>query len=323
MKQFFAFAGKSVISVLLLYLALRWVDVSSVKQRLDHIDWTWSLAALLTLAAQFALVSVRWQRIAADCSSPLTSSQALLYTFIGAFFNQTLPSTIGGDAARVWLQGSTAGRWKGAVYSVLIDRAAGLLWLTLIVLACLPWSLRLISNPAARATLIVIGLLGIAGPVALFAITRLGRAFSARWRVIRLLTEISDTTWKVLFTPATGGLVAAISIGVHLMTVLAIWFAAQAIGSRLGPETALFLIPPVILISTIPISIAGWGVREGAMIAAFAYAGLPDTDGLAISVLFGVGLFVIGAVGGVAWIVSGRRVSLAVPLLGAEPPSRV
>jgi hypothetical protein len=59
------------------------------------------------------------------------------------------------------------------------------------------------------------------------------------------------------------------------------------------------------------------------MIAAFAYAGLPDTDGLAISVLFGVGLFVIGAVGGVAWIVSGRRVSLAVPLQGAEPPSRV
>ena len=55
---------------------------------------------------------------------------------------------------------------------------------------------------------------------------------------------------------------------------------------------------PVVLVTVVPISIAGWGVREGAMIAAFGYAGLPTSDGLIVSLLFGAGYLVLGAAGG-------------------------
>ena len=57
---------------------------------------------------------------------------------------------------------------------------------------------------------------------------------------------------------------------------------------------ALFLVLPVMLVSVVPISIAGWGVREGAMVAAFAYAGLPQSDGLLVSILFGVSYLILG-----------------------------
>src|SRR5262249_24383180 len=69
----------------------------------------------------------------------------------------------------------------------------------------------------------------------------------------------------------------------------------------------LFLLPPVLLVSTIPISIAGWGVRESSMIAAFALAGLAESDGLTLSILFGAATFTIGLVGGLVWILSGLR----------------
>jgi uncharacterized membrane protein YbhN (UPF0104 family) len=65
------------------------------------------------------------------------------------------------------------------------------------------------------------------------------------------------------------------------------------------------------LIAAIPVSIAGWGVREGAMVTAFTFAGLPNHDALAISALFGAGSFVVGAVGGLIWILSGERVKIA------------
>ena len=77
-----------------------------------------------------------------------------------------------------------------------------------------------------------------------------------------------------------------------------------------GLLDSLLLIPPVVLVAAVPVSIAGWGVRENAMIAAFVYAGLPDGDGLLVSVLFGAGSFVIGALGGMAWIFSANRIRL-------------
>ena len=68
------------------------------------------------------------------------------------------------------------------------------------------------------------------------------------------------------------------------------------------------LLPPVLMISTIPVSIAGWGVRESSMIAAFAFAGLSESDGLTLSVLFGAAYFVAGLAGGIVWILSVTRV---------------
>jgi hypothetical protein len=91
------------------------------------------------------------------------------------------------------------------------------------------------------------------------------------------------------------------------MTITAVWCAARAVAAPLEFGYALLLVPPVVLVSTIPISIAGWGVREGAMMAVFTYAGLLDADGLIVSVLYGLGLFAVGAAGGLLWILSAEQ----------------
>jgi glycosyltransferase 2 family protein len=58
----------------------------------------------------------------------------------------------------------------------------------------------------------------------------------------------------------------------------------------------------VMLIVTIPISVAGWGVRESALVLAFFYAGLPESDGLLVSVLMGGAMFAVGIIGGLVWL---------------------
>ncbi len=307
MRRLFAFAVKATLSALLLYLALRLVSFDDLEQRFNRLDVGWIAIGLSTLMAQIALVAVRWQVIAGRCGATFPIRQSLLYTLIGQFFGQMLPSTMGGDAARIWLLARAAGHWKYSVYSVLVERATGLIWLAVLVLACLPWSVRLIENPIGRMALVLIGAGGVIGPLVLIALTHLGRKELARWRVTRHISEISAIAWETLASARTGGFVAATSIVIHLMTVLIVWFVAKAIGSPLGFVQSLLLVPPVILIAAVPISIAGWGLREGAMIAAFSYAGLPNSDGLAISVLYGAGVLAIGAIGGLSWVLSGER----------------
>ena len=106
-------------------------------------------------------------------------------------------------------------------------------------------------------------------------------------------------------------------------------FSMLYIGMPLGLLAALNIgrgwRATVLLIATVPISIAGWGVRESSMMAAFAYAGLAESDGLTLSILFGAVSFVIGIIGGIVWISSGFRTATFAPTvangeIAAEKP---
>jgi glycosyltransferase 2 family protein len=74
-------------------------------------------------------------------------------------------------------------------------------------------------------------------------------------------------------------------------------------------EQLFMLTPPIMLITMVPISIAGWGVREATMMVAFGYAGLAQADGTMVSILFGVVYFIVGALGGLVWIFSAEKAS--------------
>ena len=67
------------------------------------------------------------------------------------------------------------------------------------------------------------------------------------------------------------------------------------------------LVPPVMLITMLPVSIAGWGVREATMGLAFGYAGLLPNEGVNVSLLFGAVSFMVGAIGGLVWILSAEK----------------
>jgi hypothetical protein len=112
---------------------------------------------------------------------------------------------------------------------------------------------------------------------------------------------------QALREPRRGLQIAALSIAIHLLTVIAAWSAARAAAASFDFTDALLLVLPVILVATIPISIAGWGVRESTMVAAFAYSGLAEADGLIVSILFGAATFAVGIVGGIIWIVGAHQ----------------
>jgi glycosyltransferase 2 family protein len=78
---------------------------------------------------------------------------------------------------------------------------------------------------------------------------------------------------------------------------------------------ALIVVPTVLLLTTLPVSVAGWGVREGAMVAGFGFLGIPAEGALTVSVLFGVAQILVSLPGGVVWML-GRPKGEPPPELG-------
>ena len=153
---------------------------------------------------------------------------------------------------------------------------------------------ELIHDSVARTILVLVGFGVVVGAVIFVLIGTRFQPWLERWAVTRHLSAASKVAATLCGSPRSIGYVIACSIAVHLLTILSAWCCVMAIAAPVSFEQVLMLLPPVQMISTIPVSIAGWGVRESSMIAAFAFAGLAESDGLTLSILFGAVCFVVG-----------------------------
>src|SRR3954451_25069808 len=154
---------KILITVALLYLALRKVNLLELASRINVATLGWIRLAIAVTFLQIFAEVLRWREIGAECGAPLGTAQAMRYNVIGTFFNQTLPSSIGGDAVRLWLVARNGAGWGAATYSIFVDRAIGLIALAVLIVASLPWSYRLITDPNGRSALLLVDFAALAG----------------------------------------------------------------------------------------------------------------------------------------------------------------
>jgi uncharacterized membrane protein YbhN (UPF0104 family) len=320
MRQILLIAVKAAVSIGLLYFALAKADFSAVGARLNKIDFAWAMFAFVTLALQIVLISFRWRAIAERCGAALALANAFRLNLIATFFNQVLPSTVGGDAVRIWLFARDGAGWAKATHSVLLDRFVGVLALAVLVVISLPWAFGLIQNPIGRTVLLVIGCGSIAGGLAFVALGSRDWAWMQSFWATRQLAQLAATALDLFNSVKRGIFLMSLSLVVHVLTAATAWCIARAVTVPFEFLHALLLVPPVALIATIPISIAGWGVRESALMLAFGYAGLSRDDGLIVSILFGAAYFVLGIVGGAAWLIGGRSMPLEALRHGEPPP---
>ena len=298
---------KILISAALLYLALRKVNLSELGSRIDVASLGWIGMAIAVTFLQIFVGVLRWREISAECGAPLATKQAMRFNLIGTFFNQTLPSSIGGDAVRLWLVARSGAGWRAATYSIFVDRAIGLIALAVIIVASLPWSYSLIRDPHGRSALLFVDFAALAGGMGFLVLGRLPWPWLKRWWGTHHLYACSVIANRVIFNRERGPKVAVLSLLVHVLAVVIAWCVVQSIAAPVVFSQIFQLVPPVMLITMLPISIAGWGVREATMGLAFGYAGLAANEGVNISLLFGAVSFIVGAFGGLVWVFSAEK----------------
>lgn len=140
-----------------------------------------------------------------------------------------------------------------------------------------------------------------------------------RWRPLAELATLAATARAVLLTARTGLRVIGVSVCVHTSSACVMFFFATDMGLPLFLLDCLVVIPPLVLISALPISIAGWGVREGVMVAALSLLGVRTEQALVLSLLLGFVALFNGLLGafplafGRVRLAAVRRSALAAP----------
>ncbi|HEV2099201.1 MAG TPA: lysylphosphatidylglycerol synthase transmembrane domain-containing protein, partial [Stellaceae bacterium] len=284
---------------LLWALAAR-IDVGRAVELVGHASPAPLAATLVALLAGIPVVALRWHIIlAAETRSP-GSVSLLKIVLVGMFFNQVLPTGVGGDAVRAWRCHKLGIGLGAAIKSILLDRACGYAVLVALYAASLPSLLHVLPDARPRAGVAAVLVAAVFGLLALLLLDQLPRVL-LRHRLIASLAELSRESRRLLTHPRRCGAVLGLSVGAVALGILAFKLVGDSVGSRLSLTSWVVIVPPVTLIQLLPVSLAGWGVREVALVVALTAYGVPAEAALATSVLIGLCLAVLGLPGGLIW----------------------
>jgi uncharacterized protein (TIRG00374 family) len=301
---------KIVITAGLLGVLARKVDLFAVGDKIGAIGIGACALCVLTIVVLTILGAWRWQMVLGRMRNPVPLRETWRLVMIGLFFNQILPSGIGGDAVRVWLLTRRGNRARAAILSVAADRIFALA----AVILCMAGFLPLLRHSPARwpvISLVGVGAMSIAAlfllPGALAGLDRtvLGRSRGIRTAIhrgISLARDFAAILVRISTARPEGPAVFAISVVNQLVLGSVVWFIARRLHVEIGLFTAIALFSPAMLLSTMPISLGGWGVREAALVWLLGTVNVPPDSSLAISVLFGLVTTAAGLTGGFLWL---------------------
>jgi uncharacterized membrane protein YbhN (UPF0104 family) len=291
-------ALKIVVTVALLGAVLAAADLPVLGRLLRAVSPAYFVLAVAALILQTLVLAARLHGIVAALGRPIGAGSAIELSFVGTLFNQALPSAIGGDAIRAWRLRADGRPWHSAVNAVLLDRGGGVLVLALLA------ALAVVVEPSGafaplRLLLCAVVVIGFAGLAAIAAAERLPLLPQAARRLLTSsgLPPAARTVVATRVAPA----VVALSAASHLLAALAAYWLAAALGVEVALGTFVTAALCMLLATMVPLSYAGWGIREAGAVWLLARAGVPTETALAISVLFGVALFVASLPGLTFW----------------------
>ncbi len=309
-KKWFALTLKILVSGFLIWFLLNNVDLEAAKARVLKVAPEMLAFGFAAVAVQLFIANVRWRVVLnAVLVSTLPFLQTLRILYIGFFFNQALPSSVGGDAVRMVLAHRAGLPLGQAISGVFLERVANVLALVLIVTMATPFFVSHVEasqRPWIWTAVIVLLFVALGGLAFLIALRGLPRSFH-RWRIVRGLVGLADDARRVFLSPYHAVQALGWSIAGFLNVCLIVYLLAIGLNLNVTFVDCLVLIPPVLLVTIIPISIAGWGVREGAMVGAFALIGVPSEGALVLSILFGLLSLIIFLPGGLVWMITSEK----------------
>ncbi len=312
MKRAALLVVKIAVSVALLTYLLSTTDLRAIEQRVRTADLLDLLAAILFYCAMLGLATWRWQLLLRGLGLPTSLGRLTASYLIATFFNNFLPSNIGGDIVRVRDGSRLTGSTTASLAVVGIDRILGFGALYLLAAAAFvlaPPAVRGLAG--ARAVLLGLALVFAVLAYVFFRPGTAGRLMQVtRLSTIGWAREKFETVQEAVHTYrerlAVIWAAAGASLAVQALAVLYYLAVARALGIPLPAGAAFLMVPLCTLLQALPVSFNGWGLREGLFALYFAQLGLPRPGALAFS-LVGAGLMVLLSLSGaVVWMTRGN-----------------
>lgn len=281
------------VTASILWLMLHAVDWQQSLVILKNANLHLMLWAVVTQLTSTSLAAYRWQLIMHNLRFNLRFDFYWRSYFKGMFFNQALPTSIGGDAMKVLDLARQHFRKRDALYGVMIDRIIGLA--ALLLLSLFAYLLNPGKLPEQVYTAIVLlnacGVLGFLSLIHLYQLPGL-RKLPKLYELLHTISERLRLTFR-----ANNVRILAISLLIPFLAVFGFFLTGWSLGLRYDLMTYFLLIPPAIVFTVLPVSIAGWGIREGALVALFGLMGANSSIVLMMSIAYGFTLIVVSLPG--------------------------
>lgn len=282
-------------------------DLLPARRHLSTVAFL--VAGLLLTALGIVLSAWRWQRVLEvfDVRVPLRTLTK--HYFAGQFVGNVLPSTIGGDVLRVSRGTATTGSGSVAFASVVLERLTGFIALPLLVFTGFLLRPSLLDNNNAWIALaIAVGTLALLAVILVVAgHQRLAGRFADNENWTRFLGGVHIGVNRLRHQPSDAIGVLGAAVVYQASVVAAVYCAVQALGISIPTAAVIAFIPAVAMGQTLPLSVSGFGVREGLLVLLLHPLGVSTSAAVALGLFWYGMLLVVSFAGAPAFAVGQRK----------------
>jgi uncharacterized protein (TIRG00374 family) len=285
------FVFKLTVSCIFLYLVFTKTGMEKVLHTLGQLSpYAFAASVMLYIFAQY-ISTLRWK-----CLLPGGFGTGKLFSLymIGAFFNTLLPGIIGGDAVKAFYLYQATGKGSLTLASVFMDRYIGLFVLIVFGAIAYPFGYHYLADTIVAWLLPLVVTAFFAGSLLVFGM-RLGKR-------IRLLSEFYNYFYAYRNQKEVIAKTLGFSIFVQVAGISSVYILGLGMGERIPFISFLIFMPLIVLFSTLPKSISGLGVREGAFVLFFGLIGVRPEVATVISLAWFLSMAVGGLIGLIEYI---------------------
>jgi uncharacterized membrane protein YbhN (UPF0104 family) len=291
---------RDVSGVVILVVVLARVGLGPFLDGLRLVDPLTVVVAVLVTAVTTVCSAWRWRLVARGLGIDVPLGAGVAAYYRSQLLNSTLPGGVLGDVHRGLLHGQDVGDVSLSLRAVAWERAAGQA-----VQLALALTLLMVLPSPVQASVPWLALAVTAGAVGVVTLARTLRAGGTSRARRAALTAISDVRQGLLAPGAWPGITLASAVVVAGHTAVFV-VAARTVVASAPLATLVPLALLVLLAMAVPLSIGGWGPREGVAAWAFAAAGLGASAGVTTAVVYGVVSLVATLPGAIVLLVQRR-----------------
>lgn len=283
------FIVKVIISLFLFFYLISKIGIKTVVDTLRLLDISAFIAAIAIYIASIYLSTLRWRLF---LSHKLHTKKLFSLYMIGSFFNTYMPGIVGGDAVKAYylnneiknelpktgLSNSSESPILESVTSIFIDRYIGFFTLLCICLFAFPFGSKYLKETSVNWIIPTVFLSFIIGSFIVFKF-RIGEriAFLSNfYSYFRRYMKKKDVLIKAFIY----------SVIIQISGIFSVFLLSKGISANIPFNFLLIFIPIIILISFLPVSLSGIGLREGAFVLFFQLIGIPPHQSMSLSILW-------------------------------------
>jgi uncharacterized protein (TIRG00374 family) len=303
---------KTAVTVLLFYLLFKRIDFHDFGEALKNARLGFLLTSFAILWLAHYICIFRWRMLMRPLMPIFSLTRLFQIYCIGLFFNLAFPTAVGGDVVKMYYAGKPSRLYAQSFAATFLDRDSGML--AMMIIACIGTFMMPVMISRLPVSLIVwfsFGAFAVANIVIFMpSLHRLFTRLLHRLRLSKTAVRI-DAVSHAFQVMAKHPRILLDSLLISLINQLLVcvvsWIAAEGLHIHTSFLYFVVFIPVITLITMIPISLSGMGLREYAFVALFSAIGISPAASLALALLTSAMILLSAVPGGIVYLLFRNR----------------